>query len=413
MYDAIVTGARCAGSPTAMLLARLGYRVLAVDKATFPSDTMSTHIIWPAGLTRLRKWGLLDEVRATNCPPIRRVAMDIGDVRIACTALPLDGISDLLAPRRTRLDHIFVKAAASSGVEIREDFLVKEILWDGDRVRGIRGHSRSGGLVSEEARIVIGADGRNSMLAAAVKAQKYYERPPYCSMFYSYWSGVPVRDFEMYLREGFVYGSLPTNDGLTLIAALWNEESMPNFRDDVAGAYRRTLASDPRYADMMRRGRQEEALLGTRGDASFFRKPYGPGWALVGDAGYLKHPITAQGITDSFRDAELLASALDAGWSGKAPLEAALAQYERKRNEAALPMYKSTCGRAALKPVLPETRRFLRALSGNQEQVERYIGVDAGSVSHADFFSAENMKKIMGGGTPEATGATPQRPILR
>jgi 2-polyprenyl-6-methoxyphenol hydroxylase-like FAD-dependent oxidoreductase len=392
MTDVIVVGARCAGSPLALLLARAGLRVLVVDKVRFPSDTMSTHVVWHTGLAKLQKWGLLDRVRALNCPPIQRVRMDIGGITLAGSAPPVDGIGEILAPRRKSLDAILVDAARAAGAEVREDFLVIDLVWDDDRVCGIRG----GDGVVERASIVVGADGRNSMVAAAVKAQKYYTRPPYCCMYYSYWSGIPARDFEMYLRDGYVYGSLPTNDGLTLVAALWTEQTMPGYRDDIAGTYRKVLASDPRYADMMRRGRQEEKLLGTCGDDSFFRKPYGRGWALVGDAGYLKHPITAQGITDAFRDADLLAEAVQAGLSGQAPMEQAMAEYERRRNEAALPMYKTTCNRAALRPPAPETLRFLQALRGNQAQVDRYIGTDAGSVSHAEFFSRENIDRILG-----------------
>ena len=82
-YDAIVVGARCAGSPTAMLLACKGHRVLVVDKATFPSDTMSTHLVHPPGVTALKRWGLLDRLEATGCPPIERYSFDFGPVAVA------------------------------------------------------------------------------------------------------------------------------------------------------------------------------------------------------------------------------------------------------------------------------------------------------------------------------------------
>src|SRR5678815_5473178 len=190
-YDAIVVGARCAGSPTAMLLARHGHKVLVVDKATFPSDTISTHLIHPPGMALLRKWGLAERVIATNCPPIHTYAFDFGPVTI--TGSP--GTKDepySYAPRRTVLDKILVDAAAEAGAEIREAFSVEEILVEDGTVVGIRGHQRGGETVTERARIVIGADGRHSMVARTMKAEQYNERPELESSYYTYYSGVPM-----------------------------------------------------------------------------------------------------------------------------------------------------------------------------------------------------------------------------
>src|SRR6516165_36662 len=153
MFDAIVVGARCAGSPTAMLLARQGYRVLLVDRATFPSDTVSTHFIWQLGLACLDRWRLLDRVWASNCPPISQFELDLGAFRLPFDVLPGDGIAAICVPRRTVLDKILVDAASETGAEIREGFSVTALTWSNGQVTGIRGHDRGGTEIEEKARI--------------------------------------------------------------------------------------------------------------------------------------------------------------------------------------------------------------------------------------------------------------------
>ena len=178
MYDAIVVGARCAGSPTAMLLARKGYSVLVVDRARFPSDTISTHILWPHGAEALARWGLLDALAATGLPPIcRRMTFDVGPFALRGTIPGANRGAGGFCPRRTVLDNLLVNAAAQSGAEVREAFTVDELLFADDAVVGIRGRSEGGKQVEERARIVIGADGAHSFVSAAVRAAEYETRP--------------------------------------------------------------------------------------------------------------------------------------------------------------------------------------------------------------------------------------------
>jgi flavin-dependent dehydrogenase len=385
MYDAIVVGARCAGSPTAMLLARKGYRVLLVDKAGFPSDHMSTHWIHQPGVARLERWGLRERLTATGCPPITSITMDLGPFALRGTPPPAGDIAEAYCPRRTVLDKLLVDAAVEAGAELREHFSVQDLVWDGGRVSGITGRSATGTTVTEQARIVIGADGIHSLVARQVEAPTYNTKPTFQCAYYSYWSGVPLDGVEFYPREHRGFGVLPTHYGLTCIIVGWSHDEFHAFRANIEGNFLKTLELAPALAERVRQGRREERFTGTADLPNFFRKPYGPGWALVGDAGYHKDPITAQGITDAFRDAELVAEAVDAGLSGKRPVEEAMAEYERRRNEAALPVYEFTCQLAALEPPPPEMQQLFAALRYDQEQTNRFFGAIAGTVPLTDF----------------------------
>jgi flavin-dependent dehydrogenase len=396
MYDAIVVGARCAGSPTAMLLARMGYRVLLLDKSGFPSDTLSTHYIHQPGVARLKQWGLLDKVVASNCPPACQIVFDVGPLALTGSPTPADGVACGYGPRRQVLDTILVEAAAEAGAEVREHFTMTDLLMDGERVRGLRGHGQGGAQVTEEARIVIGADGLRSLVARAVQAPAYHERPALTCAYYTYWSDVPVADAELYPRPERMIIAFPTNDEQTLTIVYWPHAAFHKVRADIEGHFLQALDLVPQLAERIRSGKRSERFFGTADLPSFFRKPYGPGWVLVGDAGYHKDPITAQGISDAFRDAELAASAIDAGLSGKRPLEEALADYERLRNEAAMPMYELTHQFATLEPPPPEMQQLFAVLRHNQEQTNRFFGAVVGTVPIPEFFAPENLGQIMG-----------------
>jgi flavin-dependent dehydrogenase len=400
MYDVIVIGARCAGSPTAMLLARQGHRVLLLDRAQFPSDTMSTHYIHQPGVLRLKRWGLLDRVAATGCPAVTKLSLDFGPFTLRGAPPPADGVAEAYAPQRRVLDPILANAAVDAGAEFRDGFTVESLLWDGDRVAGVHGHGRDGVTVDEQARLVIGADGMRSLVAREVQPSVYNDMPATTCGYYTYWSGVPVSDFEVYIRERCAFGAFPTNNGLTLIVVGRPHEEFAAYRSDIEGTYLRSIDLAPSLAERVRSGKREERWVGTADLPYFFRKPYGLGWALVGDAGYHKDPSTAEGISDAFRDAELLAEAIDAGFAGRHPLEQALAGYEQLRNEAAMPLYEFTHHLASYEPPPPEMQQLLHALTGNQEKTNRFIGLIAGTTPFAEFFAPENIAQIMAEASP-------------
>ncbi len=387
-YDVIVCGARCAGSPTAMLLARRGYRVLLVDRATFPSDTVSTHLAHPPAVAALARWGVLDRLVASGCPPITSYTFDVGPV---LTGSP----GTAYCPRRTVLDKLLVDAAAEAGAEVRQGFTVERIVGDGDRVTGIRGHARKGGTpVTERAAVVVGADGRYSRVAAAVAAPMYNERPAAAGTYYAYWSGVPATGFEVHIRPDRAVAAFPTHDGLTLVLVGWPVAENDVNRADLEGNYHKTLELVPDLNERLRTGRRESRFFGTADLPGFFRRPYGLGWALVGDAGYHRDPCTAQGISDAFRDAEALTVALDDAFSGRRPHNEAMSDYHRRRDDTVLPMYDLTCNLATLEPPPMEMQQLLSAAAGNPEAMEAFVKMMAGVIPVPTFFAADHVERI-------------------
>lgn len=397
MYDAIVVGARCAGSSTAVLLARKGYKVLLIDRSGFPSDLpFSTHYVHQSGIARLKRWGLLDKVVRSGCPPITTFHFDFRAFALTGSPPPADGVREAYAPRRKVLDSILVEAAAAAGAELRTEFSADDLIFEKDAVCGVRGRTKEGSAVVEKARIVIGADGMHSTVAKRVRAAEYNVKAPLQGPYFSYWSGVQMKGFEFY--PGAYRGAFGwmTNDSLALIGVGFAAKDHPAVRADIEGSYLRAIAEDaPDLAERIHNGRREERFVGGV-VPNYFRKAFGPGWALVGDAGYLKDPCTAEGITDAFHSAEMLAEAIDSGFSGRQTLDDALSQYEQERNNAAFPLYDFTCQLATLAPPPPEMQRLLAALKGNQEQTDRFFGVLAQTVSIPEFFGPENMQRILG-----------------
>ena len=215
------------------------------------------------------------------------------------------------------LDTLLVDAASAAGAEVREGFTVDEIVIEDGEVTGIRGRDRDGAPVTERARVVIGADGANSRVARAVEPEQYNEKPVLQAGCYSYFADLPVNGFETTIRPDRGWAALPTNDGLTLVVLGWPYAEHTAFKADVEGNFFKTLEMSPAFAERVRSATRVDRFHGSP-VPNFFRKPYGPGWALVGDAGYTKDPITAQGISNAFRDAELCAEALDATFAGRA-----------------------------------------------------------------------------------------------
>ena len=293
-----------------------------------------------------------------------------------------EGASAVYSPRRTLLDKLLVDAARDAGAEVRERFAFDELVFDGDRVTGIRGRS-GGGAVTETARLVVGADGRHSAVAKAVRAPAYHVKPALSTAYYTYWSGVELAGGEIYGRAALrpAAGRRVADERravMTYVAAPASEFNA--FRADPEGAILAALDSCGDLGERVRAGERAERVFGTADTQNRFHRPYGPGWALVGDAGLVMDPVTGAGIADALRDAELLADAVAAGLNGGPPLDEALAGYQAARDAAALPMYEMTIDLASFAPPRPEQQMLMRALEGNQAEIDRFLSVLTGSL---------------------------------
>ena len=399
MYDVIIVGARCAGSALALMLARDGLGVLMVERATFPSDTMSGHFIHPAGMACLRRLGLFEDVHALGAPAQDTMTVDFGPIVLTGRPAPApDGTSVAYAPRRYHFDPMLADAAVAAGASLREGVSFVEPLVEDGRVVGIRALNASGRTEEIRARLVVGADGKRSRVARTVGAQAYDRRPATSCCFYAYWSGFETPHTRLFVRDGLFCVAPPTNDGLTALLISWPRAEFDRVRADIGKAFHEAVATIPWIADRLAGARQAERFVGTGDLDGFFRTASGPGWALLGDAGYHKDPITAQGMTDALRHAELLATAIVAGLSGSRPLDAALSDYGRRRDKDAQPMYALTHDLARLAPPPPPVAELLGALQGNSADTSRYLGVMAGTVPVGDFFAPANLARITGTG---------------
>ena len=380
-YDAIVVGVRCAGASLAMLLARRGRHVLALDRAHFPSDTVSTHFLWPRTTAALARWGLLDALAATGCPLIETVNMHAGSVAFRGRPEPVDGTAAMYCPRRTVLDKLLVDEAREAGAEVREGVLVRDVIRDGDRIVGVRGDG-----VEERASIVVGADGMTSGIADAVGAAMNPSHPSLTCGFYAYWSGVPTDGVEFYVRAGRDILVFPTHDGLTCVWVGRANEQWSTYRVDIEGQYLAGL--DETVLARVRRGRRETPFKGTHRLPNFYRDCAGPGWALVGDAAYHRDPLTGMGIGDAFLGAELLAEAIDRGLGSD--LDAALKGYRETLRERTAAVFEYTLMSAALKDPEPQAR-LNRAIAADPDLAQRFMNVLGGSAPFRTLFNTRTM----------------------
>lgn len=405
MYDAIVVGSRCAGAPTAMLLARQGHRVLMVDRSTFPSDTVSSHYLHGAGLAKLAEWGLLDRLLATGCPRITRLTFGIDDgsrsVWFDEPMPPAAGMEFGLAPRRTILDKLLVDAAVDAGAELLEGFTVEDVLRDGERVTGVSGRRRGGAAEQIAARMVVGADGVRSVVAEKVHAREYDTAPAGTAYWYTYWADTDFEEFVFTREPGRLLFIAPTHDRLAMVMIGVRNDAFAEFRADVEGNYLRALDRFPEQAKRVRAGRRVERYSGSRLTRHWLREPYGPGWALVGDAGYHRDPIVGVGMTDAIVHAGELSAALHEVLSvgaGPAPdpaSDAALAAFHDWRDRSVRATYEYSMRISTLEALPPELMTVVAALEHVPAQRDRFLRIFGGEVDVREFFSPENCQLIL------------------
>jgi flavin-dependent dehydrogenase len=364
-YDAVVVGARAAGAATALLLARSGLSVLAVDRGAYGTDTLSTHALMRAGVLQLARWGLLERIEAEGTPRVRRTVFHYADEVVDIPLKPRNGVPALFAPRRTVLDRVLVDAAVEAGAEVRHRVRLADLLRGaGGRVEGVVVEEAGGGACSVRSDVVIGADGLHSTVASLVEAPITRQGRHAAASIYGYWSGLDVDGYHWHWGPATAAGAIPTNGGeVLLFAGVSARRFADEVRADVPGGYRRILAqAAPGLADRLGGARLVGSLHGFPGHPGYLRRPWGPGWALVGDAAYFKDPITAHGISDALRDAELLARAVAEG-TGEA-----LAGYEAARDELSTALFDVTDRIASLAWDTAELKALHQGLSDEMKR---------------------------------------------
>ena len=320
--DAVIVGARCGGAATAMLLARAGARVLLVDKGVYGTDALSTHALMRGAVLQLHRWGLLPAIVAAGTTPVRTTTFSYRNQDVTVPIEPKHGVRALYAPRRALLDRMLVDAAADSGADVRHGVQVDDVVVDArGRVRGVT--ALVGGVRRRiEADMVVGADGLHSTIARRVGAPYVTSGRHSAAVLYSYWEDCPVDGYYWRFQAGVSMGAIPTNDGATCVfVSVPAGRLASEIRGHPSSAYRRLLReASTEFDARLHAARQVEPVRGFGGHVGFIKRGVGEGWALVGDAGYFKDPLTAHGITDALRDAELLAHAMTkrttAAWAG-------------------------------------------------------------------------------------------------
>jgi 2-polyprenyl-6-methoxyphenol hydroxylase-like FAD-dependent oxidoreductase len=345
-FDVVIVGARCAGSPLATLLARQGIRVALVERAKFPRDTLSTHIFEGPGINVLSRLGVLDRVRATGAQPVGRLDFRQDDyaARTQFPARPGD-IGGVMSVRRFLLDPILADAAREAGAEVMMETNVIGLAGNG-RVTGVR--VRSGGSERElSARLVVGADGRNSTVGKLTGARKYHVVPSERFAYWAFFEGTDADaepEISFHHWDGQVVIALPADSGLYQVVVIPDNRLLPDFRSDLERSFMEYAVASPPVADKLTGARRVGKLQGIVRWESFFRESAGPGWALVGDAGHFKDPTPGQGITDALRQATAMAPAIAGGIGGSdSELDAALAGWARWRDRDAFEHHWMAC----------------------------------------------------------------------
>ena len=367
--DVVIVGTRCAGTAAAIAFARAGRRVIGLDSSSFPSDTLSTQLLWSSGVFELRRLGALERVRALGAPPLTTgMAVGAGHT-VAAPFTAYGGIDYSMCVRRVGLDAALVDTARAAGAELRERARVGELLWENGRARGVRYHDRDGTAHEIRARLVVGADGRRSTVAGLVGAASPYRRSASGrACCYGYWEDAREQDRSIAAqwRAGQLLGTaFPCDDGLVLCLIQPPAPTAPRGVGRAERSYREMIAEIPglatRLAGCTLRGRVRSAV----DIASYFRRSSGPGWALPGDAGHFKDPVTAQGIRDALRYGRLLGESTAAVLDDPVALDRRLAEWELRRETDCLEIYQYTNRLARGTAMNPLEIELYRAAAGD------------------------------------------------
>ncbi len=344
--DVIVVGARCAGCATAIELAGAGRRVVVLDAAAFPSDTLSTHLLWPAGVVELRRLGALDRVLDAGAPRLTEALAAGEGFEIRARFPAVTGIDYAQCVRRPALDAALVATARAAGAEVRERCRVHELIRVDGRIAGVRYRDRARGERELRAPLVIGADGRSSTVARLVAAlEPYRSEPSGRDCYFAYWTDPHEdrRQIAAQWREGPLLGTaFPCDDGLMLCLVQPPAGYAGTGPGAAEAAYRTAVAGIPALRNRLQGCERVGRVRSATGLTSWFRRSGGPGWALPGDSGHFKDPVTAQGIRDALRYGRLLGAAVAPVLGEPAALDRAVRDWAWRRERECAAMYRWT-----------------------------------------------------------------------
>lgn len=397
--DVVVVGARAAGAATALLLARAGLSVVVVDRDRPGADTLSTHALMRGGVVQLQRWGLLDEVVRAGTPAIRETTFHYATESVLVPIKPGSGVDALYAPRRTVLDPILVAAAREAGAVVRYGRTLVGLRTQAGRVIGVEVRDRNGRVEPIHARLVIGADGRRSAVARLVDAPTTHRATSTTACAYGYYQALPCRGYEWAYRTSGMAGLIPTNDGATCVFVAQRPGRLGRGRPGLEAAL---AAASPELADRLRSAELASPIRTFVGQPGHLRTPWGSGWALVGDAGSWKDPISAHGLTDALRDAELLAGATVRVLAGEASGADAFGCYQATRDRLTLPILAGSDEIAAMgwddhriKLVLRELNLAMNEELKTIDEFTAAASPRQSSLDHAGRRSTPSVRKVL------------------
>ncbi len=403
-YDVIVVGGRVAGSALAIMLGRAGARVLLLERSTFPSSPVSVPLVFANALTFLERLGVRQALEASGATRIYQGGAQIGPFELQTHVPPLDGITYHLGVRREILDTLLIEQAAREPmVDVRTGFSVTALVRDGERVVGVRGRQNGGAEEAMYADVVAGADGRQSIVARAVDAPMYNRKPGKNCVYYAYYRcfdnrGTPTS--VTYRGEGYTVLRFDADNGLTAISLGSQPEDWPAFKQDVTGEFEQRWRTIGELAELGRNAERVGQVKGHGPRDMFYRKPFGPGWVLVGDAGYYKDPCTGQGIYDALRSAELATDAWSA-WRAGTPWTEAMQRYQRTRDRETKLMYQLTWETSKI----PKTsklnlheRWLWQVLAADPDYLSQLTGIYNGASALSDYVGLRGGVRLLARG---------------
>jgi flavin-dependent dehydrogenase len=404
-FDVIVVGGSVSGAPTATWLARKGYKVLMVEKDTFPRDTNSTHFIWPRGMSYLNRLGVADKILAQT-PSFKKLEVSIEGISLH-GGVPLQAVKDRFValhgddhgvvdyysgPRRFFLDKVLLDEARAAGVDVREATTVQSLIIEDGVVMGVRGVGPDGLMLAARAKVVVGADGRMSQFANMVGAEKTVVREKSTFAYYGYFSGIDKPELCIHKKGRFGTAIFPTMEDRHLVLVYGPTAWWSDFSKDPEANFHKTYDFvAPDVAAVVAKGKRVEPFKAMGRMVAFHRQNFGKGWVLVGDACSFKDQWTAMGITHSLRDAELVSGYLDRVLKGELAFDKAMAQYAEVRFADYEDYWTMVCDGAEMNPYEKAHLEFFHAIQGDQSKVDKFMAQVGDTISLKDAIALDDL----------------------